>query len=200
MENDMTKDERKKANSATWVTVVDGKLVFNFDGLAPFTFDPDRVSAQNRARAMMHGFEQRIRDAGALGRDRETGASATPEQKRESMWRIAEHLMSGGTEWALKVAAPRSDDPGLLMASIMRALNRDAAGVEAVIAATMSKRGIDRTAALKVWQDTDKVKAAKAAILAERAAAAAARADVDADDLLAEIEGPDEGGEDEAPM
>ena len=183
-------NEKVKSNSVTTVTYLDGKLVFGFSGLDAFTFDPDKVSAVNRARAMMHGFEQRIRDGGALGRDAETGASATPEQKREAMLRIADHLMAGGDEWALKVAAPKKDDPGLLLAAIMRALGKDEAGVKALIASTMTKRGVDETAALKIWQDTKQVITAKAEIVAERAAAkAAASKGQSADDLLAEIEG-----------
>lgn len=183
-------NEKTKSNSVTTVTYLDGKLVFGFAELGAFTFDPDKVSAVNRARAMMHGFEQRIRDGGALVRDAETGASATPEQKREAMLRIAEHLMAGGDEWALKVAAPKRDDPGLLLAAIMRALGKDEAGVKALIASTMAKRGVDESSALKVWQDTRQVIAAKAEIVAERAAARAAQSKGQSvDDLLAEIEG-----------
>lgn len=189
--------EKVKSNSVTTVTYLDGKLVFGFAGQPSFTFDPDKVSAQNRARAMMHGFEQRIRDGGALGRDKETGASATPEEKREAMLRIAEHLMSGSDEWALKVAAPKKDDPGLLLAAIMRGLSKTANEVEALLAATEAKRGVDRAGALKVWQDTKQVQAAKAAIIAERAAAKAATSQ-DADDMLADILGEGEG--DEAPV
>lgn len=186
-------NEKVKSNSVTTVTYLDGKLVFGFAGQPSFTFDPDKVSAQNRARAMMHGFEQRIRDGGALGRDKETGASATPEEKREAMLRIAEHLMSGSDEWALKVAAPKKDDPGLLLAAIGRATGKDQAGVEALLTTTMAKRSVDRVGALKVWQDTKQVIAAKAEILAERAAAKAASAAGDADDLLAEMGASDEG-------
>jgi hypothetical protein len=183
-------NEKTKSNSVTTVTYLDGKLVFGFQGQAAFTFDPDRVSAVNRARAMMHGFEQRIRDGGALGRDAETGASATAEEKRAAMLRIAEHLMAGGDEWVLRVAAPKKDDPGLLAEAMMRALGKDAAGIKALIASTMAKRGIDETSALKIWQDTKQVIAAKAEIVAERAAAkAAASKGQSVEDLLAEIEG-----------
>ena len=194
-------NEKTKSNSVTTVTYLDGKLVFGFAGLPAFTFDPDKVSAVNRARAMMHGFEQRIRDGGAQRRDAETGASATPEQKREAMLRIAEHLMSGGDEWALKVAAPKKDDPGLLRAAMMRALGRDEAGIAALVASTMALRGCDETAALKIWQDTRQVIAAKAEIVAERAAAkAAASKGQSVEDLLAEIEGGGEGRDDNAPF
>ena len=71
----MSKMEKKRANSIITVSRFDNKLTFAFLGVGQFVFDPDRVSAENRARAMMHGFEQRIRDAAALSVDRDTAAA-----------------------------------------------------------------------------------------------------------------------------
>lgn len=190
----MNSTEKVKSNSVTTVTRLDGKLIFAFprDGLPSITFDPDKVSAQNRSRAMYHGFEQRIRDAGALMRDKETGESATPEQKRAAMLRIVEHLESGSDEWALRVATPKADDPGILIAAIMRVSGKDERGVEGLLVATMQKRGVDRAGALKIWADTKQVASAKKAIEAERAAA---RASGDSDDLLAEMMADSDGDE-----
>lgn len=179
-------NETVKSNSVTTVTRMDGKLIFGFprDGLADLTFDPDKASAQNRSRAMFHGWEQRIRDAGALMRDKETGASATAEEKRAAMQRMIAHYESGGDEWNLRAAGPRADDPGLLLAAIMRVSGRDAAGVEALLANTEAKRGVDRVGALKVWAETKQVIAAKLAIQAEKATA---KGGADADGLLDEM-------------
>jgi hypothetical protein len=169
--------------------------VFAFAGLASFTFDPDKVSAVNRARAMMHGFEQRVRDGGALGRDKETGASATPEQKRDAMFRIADHLMSGTDQWKLVVAEAKADDPGLLAKAMLRGLAahgiKDEAGLEALIVKTMASRSLDRVGALKLWQDTPEVKSAALAIKAERAAVATVK--VSAADLMADLMKPADG-------
>jgi hypothetical protein len=200
MENEMSVNTRKKENTFTAVTIVDGKLVFSFPhaGLASFTFDPDKASAANRSRAMKMGFKQRISNGAALSRDTETGESASSVDKRAAMLRLAEHLESGSDEWELRVAAPKKDDPGLLAAAMMRGLGKDEAGVKALIALTMAKKGLDETGALKYWQDTQQVQAAKTEIVAERAAARLATMKIaDAEDILAEMMGEDEGDEDD---
>jgi hypothetical protein len=59
-----------------------------------------KVHADNRERAMMHGFVQRISDAAAMARDAKTGASATPQEKFEAMRRLVEHYVSGAESWS----------------------------------------------------------------------------------------------------
>lgn len=201
----MSKTDKKRVNSIITVSRFDNKLTFAFAGVGQFVFDPDKVSAENRARAMMHGFEQRIRDAAALSVDRETGKSATAQAKHDAALRIAEHLMSGSTEWAIRVAASAGPDAGLTPLAMMRALGKTLDDVEAVIAATMAKREIDRAAALKLWANSKQVAQAILDIKRERADAGA-----DAEDLLGEIMGDDESdnetddsddaGDEEAPF
>lgn len=197
----MSKTDKKRVNSIITVSRFDNKLAFAFAGVGQFVFDPDRVSAENRARAMMHGFEQRIRDAAALSVDRETGRSATAQAKHDAALRIAEHLMSGSTDWAIRVAASAGPDAGLTLQAMMRALGKSLDDVEAVIAATMTKREIDRAAALKLWANSKQVAQAILDIKRERADAGA-----DAEDLLGEIMGgegddeSDDAGDEEAPF
>lgn len=197
----MSKTDKKRVNSIITVSRFDNKLTFAFAGVGQFVFDPDRVSAENRARAMMHGFEQRIRDAAALSVDRETGRSATAQAKHDAALRIAEHLMSGSTDWAIRVAASAGPDAGLTLQAMMRALGKSLDDVEAVIAATMTKREIDRAAALKLWANSKQVAQAILDIKRERADAGA-----DAEDLLGEIMGgegddeSDDAGDEEAPF
>lgn len=186
----MSKTDKKRVNSIITVSRFDNKLTFAFAGVGQFTFDPDRVSAENRARAMMHGFEQRIRDAAALSVDRETGRSATPQAKHDAALRIAEHLMSGATEWNMRVAANPGLDAGLTLTAMMRALGKSLDEVEAIIAATMTKREIERTPALKLWADSKQVAQAILDIKRERADKGA-----DVDDLLDDIMGDGEDGE-----
>lgn len=188
----MSKTDKKRVNSIITVSRFDNKLTFAFAGVGQFTFDPDKVSAENRARAMMHGFEQRIRDAAALSVDRETGKSATPQAKHDAALRIAEHLMSGSTDWAIRVAASSGPDAGLTLQAMMRALGKSLEEVEAILTATMTKREIDRAAALKLWAGSKQVAQAILDIKRERADAGA-----DAEDLLGEIMGDDES-DDEA--
>ena len=193
----MSKSDKKRANSIITVTRWDNKLKFAFTGVGDFTFDPDKVSAENRARAMVHGFEQRVRDAAALSVDRDTGKSATAQAKFDAAKRIADHLMSGATEWNLKPAATGGLDAGLVIMAIMRVFRKSLDEAETVIATTMSKKGIERTAALKLWANSKQVAAAMLEIKTERLATTE-----DADDLLDEIMGEEsdldeEGGEGE---
>jgi hypothetical protein len=187
----MSKTDKKRVNSIITVTRFDNKLTFAFAGVGQFVFDPDRVSAENRARAMIHGFEQRIRDAAALSADRDTGKSATPQAKFDAAKRIVDHLMSGATDWNLKAAAPSGIDAGLTIQAIMRVYGKTLEQVEAIILATQTKREIDRTASLKLWASSDKVAKAILDIKRERLETA-----TDSDDLIDEIEAA-MGGEDE---
>lgn len=95
-----TTETKKRANSVYTYRVADGKQVFDFGTIGTITFDPDKASAENRARAMAHGFKQRIVDAGAL----EAGADGKvdPVAKFNEMHRVAEHLMSGSADWNLR--------------------------------------------------------------------------------------------------
>jgi hypothetical protein len=91
---------KRRANSAYAFSKVDGKLVFDFGAVGKVAFDPEKASAENRARAMLHGFKQRIIDAGAL----EAGADGKVDvvAKFAEMARVADHLMSGSSEWNVK--------------------------------------------------------------------------------------------------
>lgn len=59
-----------------------------------------KVHADNRERAMIHGFVQRVSDAAAMARDPKTGVSATPQEKFEAMRRLVEHYVSGDGAWS----------------------------------------------------------------------------------------------------
>jgi hypothetical protein len=96
----MTIETKKRANSVYTFAVQDGKQVFDFAAIGKIVFDPDKVSAENRARAMAHGFKQRIVDAGAL--EAGAGGKVDPVAKFNEMFRVAEHLMSGSAEWNVK--------------------------------------------------------------------------------------------------
>jgi hypothetical protein len=187
---------KRKSNSVVTHSMQDGKIVFDVIGAGKLVFDPDKVSAQNRARAMIHGFVQRISDGAARLRNPETGASAPASEKLAMMQRIAEHLMSGSTEWNLKVAAPKGPDSGTIVLAMIRAL----AGVntpdeaEALLTKTIrAGKAADRDGALKVWAATSQVREAVKLIEAERARGAGASAD----DLLAELAGFEVGDDED---
>jgi len=178
-------EAKVKSNSTITCVQIDGKLEFTVLGAGKFTFDPDKVSAVNRARAMVHGFRQRISDGGALSRNPDNGQPASPADKLARMQRIADHLMSGSDVWELTAGTPGTDG-GLIIHAMMRGLTKSQDEAEALIVATMTKRECDRTAALKVWGESKQVAAMMKTIQAERLAASSKD---DANDLLAEIEG-----------
>ena len=182
-----------KSNSTINCVQMDGKLEFTVLGAGKFTFDPDKVSAVNRARAMIHGFRQRISDGGALSRNPETGKPATPADKLAKMMRISDHLMSGSDVWEMAAGAPGLD-AGLILLAIMRVFGKTLEQAEGIIEATMVKRDIERTPALKVWAESKQVAVAMLAIESERIAAGTKD---DAEDLIAEITSEDGDEEDE---
>ena len=103
---------KKRANSAYTYAVIDGCQVFDFGpAVGRIVFDPARVSAENRSRAMTHGFKQRIVDAGAISADEATGRVDVGAKFAE-MKRIADHLMSGSPDWNIRVAADGGAGPG----------------------------------------------------------------------------------------
>ena len=186
---------KAKANSTITHSMQDGKIEFRVLNAGSFSFDPGKVSAENRARAMIHGFVQRISDGGALSRNPETGLPATPADKMARMQRIADHLMSGATEWALRVAASQGVDAGLTLMGIMRALGIDLETAEARLAKMAAKLGVDRAACIKRLGEAPDVIKAIGEIKAERAAAGTK---VNASDLLAEMDDDEEGGDEDS--
>jgi hypothetical protein len=191
---------KPKANSVVTHSMQDGKIVFNVLGAGSFTFDLDKASAENRARAMVHGFVQRISDGAARLRDTKTGQSAQPSEKLAMMQRIAEHYMSGAIEWRLTEAAPakRGVDAGLVIMAMIRALAGvgDVEAAEAIFAKQVALGKFpNRDAAIKAWSESRQVADAMKVILAERAAA---QANLDADAMLAELGmGDGDAGDDE---
>jgi hypothetical protein len=177
-------DGKKRANSILSQRVIDGNREYTVYGIGTLTLYPDKVSAVCRAYAMGHGFDQRVRDAAALSANRDTGKSATPQEKFDAMKRIVDHLNSGTDDWHIKVAAaPKGPDAGTIILAMVRALHKTVDEVEALLAATMAKRGVDRNGALKVWEDSKQVAAMILVIKTERLAR-----DTDSDDLVAEME------------
>lgn len=64
-------------------------------------FDMAKASPANIAYAALHGFNQRIGDAGALGFNKETGQYASPAEKFAAMQAVASHIESGSDDWEM---------------------------------------------------------------------------------------------------
>lgn len=187
---------KPKSNSVITHTVAEdfSAVTFAVLGAGQFTFDVRAAlgaSAGDGAdvgamwdamptfarRAVIHGVIQRISDRAAIGRDPETGASATPQDKFDAMRELADHMQSTG-EWNLPratgTAAPKG---GVLLTALCRlfpAKPRDE--VKTWLAA---KSAAERTALRK--------SEAVARIITEIEAAAGKG--VDGDALLGELNG-----------
>ena len=199
----MTESKVKSNSVMTWKQV-DGKLVCTVVGVGDITFDPDKASAVNRARAMMHGFKQRLADGAALVRDTETGLPATAQEKFDSIKRLAVHYESGSDEWALRVAEPKTEGDGTWLCKALVALGkaRDIEHAEGLVVkfATKAHAGQMGPARKALLAASD----IRAKVLELKAAAVPA-SKVSADDLLADLEGgggpgTEESDVEDAPM
>lgn len=88
-----------------------GKLVFTFDGLEPVVFDPAAATV-SKEDAMMHGFEQKIRDNAAIPRKQKDGSiiTVTEAMRRDAVQEMVTHLCTS-TTWNMAArtkAAPQN--------------------------------------------------------------------------------------------
>jgi len=181
----MTKGKLKSNSIMTWKQV-DGKLVCTVVGRGEITFDPDKVSAANRARFMLHGMKQRLADGAALARDTETGASATPEEKFAAIQRIADHYESGTDDWALRVAEAKAEGDGSWLCKALVALGKARTLEEAaqlVIKFAEKKHDGQMGPARKALLAASDIKAK----VLELKAAAVPESKLNADDMLADL-------------
>ncbi len=187
---------KPKSNSVvTHRRLDDGRLEFTIVGAGKFEFDPARASQANRERAMIHGWLQRITDAAAIPRDKETGASATPDAKMARMKALAEFYEGGGVEWNMKagprVVVAKGPDVGkIIMAMIRAGLVPDVDTANGRLTALAEKRGITREAAAELFERTPQIIDALAAMAKEVVS-------VSIDDLMGDDE--PEGEDDDTP-
>lgn len=184
----MALDAKAKSNSVVTTTFDhDGdRIIFKVIGAGELVFHRKRASIECRHVAELFGWKQRIVDAAAVSRDPQTGQPATAATKFARMKELVEHYETGTTTWERKAAAPGLDS-GLVILAMTRVLERDPAGIEDILGKTMTKRGVDRAGALRVWAQSAQVAEMMTAIQNERGQRASA------DDLLDEMEGEQEG-------
>jgi hypothetical protein len=160
-------------------TEVKGTIItFAVAGAGTLTLDMDETSAGVQERAMFHGMIQRIADA-ATGEKDAAGKFA-------AMKALVDHYATGTEDWS-PTRTGGGGSEGIVVLAMQRVYGGTVAEQEAYIEKMCAKRGIDRKAALKVFAGADKIAQAVADIQAERAAARAAGAKVNADDLIAGV-------------
>ena len=107
----------RKAVVGHEVDAASGVITFSVLGAGQFQFDPNACTEEVREAAMLHGFVQKLSDKAAIQRDAKTGRSATPKEKHDRMWELAEHLMGGGA-WVMRVASAARLNRACLFAAI----------------------------------------------------------------------------------
>lgn len=146
---------KRKSNSVvSYVIAPDfSKITFSV-GPQSFDFVVASLNIENGARAICHGIVQKVSDRAAIGRDPETGASATPEEKFAAMKECADRLIAGGP-WNA-VAAGGTGTQGGLLYRAMRALYPNAWSDKTSFAAYIMQKAISESTRLgKKVSETD---------------------------------------------
>lgn len=98
--------------------VGDDELVFTFADGQELRIDAGKLTYDIRHEAVMHGLKQKIGDAAAIGRNPETGRSATLSDKYAAMRAVVERLQSGS--WNAERGEGGAPAGGLLFAALVR--------------------------------------------------------------------------------
>ena len=93
-------------------------LKFSFADGQELTITASGLSPEIYYEAVMHGLKQKIGDAAAIGRNPETGRSATLADKRAAMQVVIERLQAGS--WNAERGEGGAPAGGLLFAALVR--------------------------------------------------------------------------------
>lgn len=151
--------QSKRKQNAVVGHTVNGSVITFTVGTQSFEMDVARIvdegehgtwakMSENGQFAVLHGFVQKVSDRAAIGRDPETGASATPEEKFAAMKECAERLMSGGP-WNA-VATGGTGSTGGLLFRAMKTLYPNAWSDRVTFAAYIAEKAISETTRLGV--------------------------------------------------
>lgn len=180
---------KPKANSIITHALEGANVRFFFRGESVGLLQPDMISPANRARAMLHGFVQRVGDGGAVEMRAPDGTLRTKDEmdaiKRARITRLIEHYNSGAEDWNLERAGGGGvDTGGLTIAGIMRHFSTpdkpcDNDAAERKVTAFMERHGLERKAALAKLALIPEIANAISAIKAERAGVQVSLSDLD---------------------
>ena len=123
----MSTKERKSIISAVWDEAT-GCITFGVAGVGTMVLDLDKANATATV-AKFHGYEQKVRDAGAIPRDTKTGASASPQEKFDAMQAVVDQLHSG--EWNVKASRVQALNRAALFEAVAEVRGRKAEEVAA---------------------------------------------------------------------
>lgn len=171
-----------------------GIITFTVLGVGDIVLDINKAHADLIHRAMLHGFTQRVSDAAAIPRNTETGLSATPQDKYNAMAALVDHYNSGSPEWsrARTAGGARVDgDTQLGIAAIAEFQGVEVADMRERIKNIAAGRELsvkDYVAAVVASARKGGKLAPVAAAFDRLKAAQPVRTDLDANDLVADLE------------
>lgn len=110
---------KPKSNSVITHTPGPDSITFNVVGAGSVKLDMSKLHEDILMRASYHGMIQRISDAAAIGRDPETGKSASPADKLAAMTALVEHYHTGTSEWS-RVGTGGGPKGGFLFEALVR--------------------------------------------------------------------------------
>ena len=159
-----------------------GRVSLTFAHGKTLTIAISELSPEIREQAMLHGLKQKLVDAAAIGRNPETGRSATITDKYHAVRSVYDRLLAGG--WNAERGEGGAPAGGLLFAALVRMY--DGRKTEEAIREFLSTKSDKEKAALR---KNPRVAAIIDEIKAERAANG--EGDEPGADLLDELDGLD---------
>jgi hypothetical protein len=91
------------------INAVARSVTFTFDGLEPVTISMSKVSDENAAYAMLHGFAARIGDNAAIAKSAENNFTVTEAMRRGEVEKmVAFYEDAGNKDWNVRVAGPKA--------------------------------------------------------------------------------------------
>jgi hypothetical protein len=142
-------NEKVKSNSVVTASWEGSVLTLTVKGVGDIIFAMDDVGPVLVERASMHGFEQRLRDRAAIGRDDKTGLSASPQDKYDRIKALADHYAAGG-EWEMRSVGGggKKSEADWIMEALASVQGVSVADIGVKVAIACEKRGITEKAYL----------------------------------------------------
>lgn len=177
---------KAKANSIVTSSYDEGRNVITFSVLdvGDVELDLNKVHEANMRRAAIHGWNQRIPDAAAIGvTDKDGNVIPKAERNRikyERMNELCAHYESGTEEWNRRASGEGNGGKSLTLEAIARWKGISYEEAEALVEKHAEIHKMDKKAALAFFRTGTKTKAAMQEIRDERATKSAPKVDPDA--------------------
>lgn len=111
----------KKANTAVSAAITGPLLTLTFANGRTLKLDSNALTPDIIQSAIMHGLKQKLIDAAAIGRNPDTGATATIDDKFNAVNEIFQRITGDAPTWnKIRVGGEGGNKGGLLVRAMMR--------------------------------------------------------------------------------